>query len=226
MIRQAYQQFIHEPDTDPKKAYFLTEITLDNLRADGKLDEQDYMDRAELLCALNQTVIISDCTRLKKLIAYFSEFKVPRIGLTMGVRKLQHIITEIWQNHSDNLLGAFGELFMRNVRFYIYPARREAHQELITSRTIEIPQPIRFLYEHLLDNRNITDVQTFNPDILHIYHKDVLRMIRNGEPGWEKNVPPDAAQLIREKRLFGWSPESRTDEAFASPDKISKSNQP
>jgi hypothetical protein len=115
---------------------------------------------------------------------------------------------------------------MRNVRFYIYPARREAHQELITSRTIEIPQPIRFLYEHLLDNRNITDVQTFNPDILHIYHKDVLRMIRNGEPGWEKNVPPDAAQLIREKRLFGWSPESRTDEAFASPDKISKSNQP
>jgi hypothetical protein len=222
MIRQTYQQFTHEQDTDPGKAYFLTEITLDNLRADGHLDERDFMDRAELLCALNQTVILSDCTRLKKLIAYFAEFKVPRIGLAMGARKLQHIISEIWDNHPDNLLGAFGELFMRNVRFYIYPARRQEHEALITSRSIEVPQPIRFLYEYLLDNRNIVDVEAYNPNILHIYHKDVLRMIRQGEAGWEKKVPEDAAQLIREKRLFGWTPESQLDSPVNTP----KSQQP
>jgi hypothetical protein len=33
------------------------EIT-SNLRSDGEIDERDFMDRAELLCSLGQTVMI------------------------------------------------------------------------------------------------------------------------------------------------------------------------
>jgi hypothetical protein len=205
MIQEAYRQFIHEPDLEKGESFFLTEITLDNLRAGGELDEKDFMDRAELLCALNQTVIISNCVQHKKLIAYFAEYKVPRIGLAMGARKLQHIIQETWELNSNKLLGAFGALFLYNVRFYIYPARDESTGALLTSQTIAIPEAIRFLYKHLLENRNIVDVLKFNPDILHIYHKDVLEMIRQGIPGWEKKVPDDVARLIRDKRLFGYA---------------------
>ncbi len=209
MIRNTFIQFRHEPDVDPDTAFFLTEITLDNLRSDGELNERDFMDRAELLCALKQTVIVSNCMQHKKLIAYFADYKVPRIGLAMGARKLQNIIRETFENNPDNLLGAFGELFLRNVRFYIYPAQPEDSAELLTSRRIAVPNAIHFLYDHLLENRNIVDVTHFNDTILQIYHTDVLRMIQQGEAGWEEKVPENVARLIKEKRLFGYEGELR-----------------
>jgi len=200
---QAYRQFRHEPDVEADKTFFLTEMTLDNLCAvGGVVDERDFLDRAELLCALGETVILSNCTRHNKLIAYFADYKVQRIGLAMGARKLRTIIAETLETNPDNLLGAFGELFPRNVRFYVYPAREEGNSVLLSSRTIEIPQAIHFLYDHLLENRNIVDIQVFNPDILHIFHKNVLRKIREGESGWEKEVPEAVARLITQKRLF------------------------
>lgn len=202
MVRCAHAQFCADPDVDPERVFFLTEITLDNLRADGEISEKDFLDRADILGALNQTLILSNCLQHKKLIAYFQDYRVPRIGLAMGARKLQNIIRETYEHNLDNLLSAFGELFLRHVRFYVYPARKE-NGELLTTQTVEVPKDIRSLYQHLQDHLNIVDVQGFNPDILHIYHKEVLRQIQEGQPGWEKNVPEPIAALIKEKRLLG-----------------------
>jgi len=210
MTRCGYEQFRSESDVDSNNTFFLAEITLDNLRSDGDLNERDFLDRAEILCALGQTVIVSDCMQHKRLIAYFADYKIPGIGLVMGARKLQNILHETSEAHPDNLLVAFGEVFPRNVRFYIYPclpaeARSAKEGEiLITSKNLPIPQVIHFLYDHLLENRNIVDIQGFNPSILNIYHKEVLKMIQNGESGWEEKVPPEVARLIKEKRLLGW----------------------
>lgn len=220
MIRCASAQFLAEPDVNPDQTFFLAEITLDNLSADGALDERDFLDRATILCALGQTVIISDCMQHKRLIAYFADYKIARIGLAMGARKLQNILRETTEANPDNLLAAFGEVFPRNVRFYIYPclpAEARSAQEDIresdsqhsrsaviyqTSKNLPIPAAIHFLYDHLLENRNIVDIHGFNPAILDIYHKEVLNLIQQGKSGWEEKVPPEVARLIKEKRLF------------------------
>lgn len=203
MIRHASEQFRAEPDVDADNTFFLAEITLDNLRTDGALDERDFLDRADMLCALGQTVILSNCIQHKKLIAYFADYRVRRIGLAMGVRKLQNIIRDTYENNPNNLLGAFGELFPRNVRFYVYPAR-EKDGTLLNVKNIDVPHPIHFLYDHLLENQNIVDIQAFDPHILDIYHKDVLDMIRQGQAGWEEKVPVEVARLVKKKRLFGF----------------------
>ena len=207
MIRRAYEQFRAEPDVDASKTFFLAEITLDNLRADGQLDERDFLDRADILCALGQTVILSNCLQHKKLIAYFADYKIPHIGLALGARKLQNILHETCTANPDNLLGAFGELFPRNVRFYVYPALSNSggttlSRATTTTQNLPIPQAIHFLYDHLLENRNIVDIQNFNPDILDIYHKEVLKQIQNGEPGWEAKVPGEVGRMVKEKGLF------------------------
>ena len=203
MIRNAYEQFKQEPDVDSDRSFFLTEITLDNLKSEGELDTKDFIDRADLLAALNQTVILSNCVQHKSLIAYLSDYRINHIGLAMGIRKLKNIIWETFEQNQDNLLGAFGELFLRNVRFYIYPARKEGQTELITIDNIPIPEPIQHLFRHIKDNRHVVQVKAYNPDILHIYHKTVLRKIRDGIPGWESQVPEEVARYIREKKLFG-----------------------
>jgi hypothetical protein len=38
---------------------------------------------------------------------------------------------------------------------------------------------------------------------MHITTDLVLEMIKRGEPGWEKLVPENVAQMIKEKSLFG-----------------------
>jgi hypothetical protein len=203
MIRHAYEQFLEEPDVDSEKADFLTEITLDNLKnGTDVVDERDFIDRATLLCAMGQTVIVSDCVEHKRLIKYFSDYKVPRIGMAMGVRKLEIIVKETCEQHSDNLLAAFGELFPRNVRFYIYPAAQETSKEIITSKKVNVPYAIHSLYDYLLENSNIVDIKTYDPTVLHIFHKDVLKAVQAKQPGWESAVPEKVAELIKELGLF------------------------
>jgi hypothetical protein len=207
MIRCAYNQFTRDA-TDPKdEVFFLSEIALDNLSENGMPDEQDFLDRTELLCALGQTVIVSNFKHHKDLIAYFSDYKVRRIGVATGVRKFRQLVTDTCKQNPGNLLGAFGEVFLRNVSFYVYPAlpNKDEHDnqgEFLQATNFNTPPSIHFLYQYLLDNRNIRDIEGFNPDVLHIHHKEVLSMIQNGQPGWENKVPPEVAALIREKGFF------------------------
>ena len=51
------------------------------------------------------------------------------------------------------------------------------------------------------------DIAQFDPNVLHIFSKEVLAKIRNGEPGWEHSVSPKVAGLIKEKYLFGFPQE-------------------
>ena len=205
MITRTFDQFVAEPDVERSKASFMVEITLENLLSGkGEVDERDFLDRVDLLCSLGQTVIISNCIRHKHLISYFMDFKVPRIGLAMGIRKLETIMQETCTQNPDNLLAAFGEIFPKNVRFYIYPALNDGSNELRTTANLKIPQEIHFVYDYLLENGNIVDVKTFDKSILSIYHKKVIKMIEEGQAGWEALVPKKVASEIKSKNLFGY----------------------
>ena len=203
MIKRSFEQFLGEPEVDPKKAFLLTEITMDNLCADGELDEKDFLDRAEVLCALGQTVVISDCKQHQKMVSYLSDFKVQTVGMVIGVRVLLDLINEKVYHHSEGrLLAAFGELFTKRVTMYVYPSMQEGSEELMTCENIPIPDNIKFLYRHLLENNKIVDIQNYNKDNLHIFSKQVLTKIKNNDPDWADFVPTKVADLIKEKYLF------------------------
>ncbi|MEL6864492.1 MAG: TonB-dependent receptor [Bacteroidota bacterium] len=205
MIKTSWNQFRKDENVDARKAYLLTEITLDNLYADGELDDKDFLDRAELLCALGQTIVISNCEQHQKLISYLSKYRIQKIGLVLGIRELLNIITEKYhQNMDGRLLTAFGELFTRNVKMYVYPAMQEGSEELMTCQNLPIPEGIKFLFRHLLDSQQIADIEGYSADHLHIFSKTVLQMLQSDEEGWEEMVPEKVAKLIREERLFGF----------------------
>ncbi len=77
-----------------------------------------------------------------------------------------------------------------------------AADALMTSRNIDIPDDIHSLYHYLQENKNIVDIQHFKREMLDIRHKDVLRMIQEGSPGWGSKVPEAVAALIQEIRAF------------------------
>jgi len=210
MIKVSNQQFRNDPKVDASRTSLLTEITLDNLAAKGaEIDEKDFLDRTELLCAMGQTVVVSDCEEHQKLVSYLDDYKVRQLGLVLGVRPLLDMLTnKYYQNMETRLLAAFGELFARNVRIYVYPYMQEGSAELMTAENLPVPEGLKFLYRHLLDNQQIVDVVGFKPAILHIFSKDILALVREGYSGWESMVPPKIAALIKEKCLFGYPTET------------------
>ena len=49
------------------------EITLSNLIHDGKVNEQDFLDRAKLLCSMGKTVMITNFQEYYRLSEYFNK---------------------------------------------------------------------------------------------------------------------------------------------------------
>lgn len=205
MLNRSFEQFKAEEDVEARKAVLLTEITIDNLRSDGEIDEKDFLDRTELLCDLGMTVMVTNCTERYKLIDYLSDYKIQKFGQVIGAREVLNLINEkYYQNKDGRLLAAFGELFSHNVKLYVYPSLQEGSSELMNSKNLPIPEGITFLYQHLLERGQIDDVNNVNTDILHIFSKEVLQMLQTDEPGWEKMVPARVAKLIREECLFNF----------------------
>jgi hypothetical protein len=205
MLHTATQQFKNEPDVQSNKTNVLTEITLDNLKSEnGCVEDEDFLNRADLLGHLGQMVMISNCEQYTGLIKYLLAYRVARLGLVIGARPLLNLINaKYYQDKDGSLLTSFGELFTRSVRMYVYPAQKEGSGELMTAQNLPVPPGITHLYQHLLASKQIVDIEGFDPKILHIYSPEVLRMIRQDEQGWEQLVPPRVAKFVREKSLFG-----------------------
>ena len=126
MFTKSYEMFLNENKVDPKKTIVVYEITLSNLRAEGEIDEQDFLDRAKLLCSLGHSVLISNFQEYYKLIEYFSQYTKSRIGLAMGINNLVDIFDEKYYRHlSGGILEAFGKLFYKDLKVYAYPMKNE-----------------------------------------------------------------------------------------------------
>ncbi len=77
---------------------------------------------------------------------------------------------------------------------------------LITADNLQVPAHLRHLYTHLLENHCIEGVTGFNPDTLNIISRDVLAMIKRGDPAWESAVPPALVDTIKQRGLFDCPP--------------------
>ncbi len=207
MFEKSYEMFIKENKVDKDKTQVIFEITLSNLRAEGKIDEQDFMDRAKLLCSLGQTVLISNFQEYYKLVEYFSQYSRNRMGLAMGVNNLVDIFDEKYYRHlSGGILEAFGKLFYKDLRVYLYPMENQ-DGSLTTSENLKVHPRMKELYKFFKYNGKVVDITDFDASNLSVFSRTVLKMIVNGEDGWEGMLPEGVSKLIKEKSLFGWESE-------------------
>ena len=203
MIKNGYNKFILENRVSKEDLQVLFEITLSNLSSDGEIDEQDFLDRADILCSLGQTVLISNYQRYYELLDYFSRFTKKRMGIIMGVPNLKQIFEEKYYRHlSGGILEAFGRMFNRDLKIYLYPYQKQKEGEITNSKNINIHPRFRSLYDYLIFNQRIIDIE-YDPQILNIFSPVVLRMIKNGISGWEDMVPAYVDNVIKQKKLFG-----------------------
>jgi len=206
MFEKAQEMFLSEKTVNKDKTKVIFEITLANLRAEGEINERDFLDRAELLCSLGQNVMITNFQEYYRLVEYFSEFTKARMALAMGVYNLIQIFDEKYYRHlSGGILEAFGKLFFKDLKVYLYPLKNHETGEFYTSETLKVHPRMKELYKFFKYNGKMLDIKDFNPEILDILSREVLKMIVNGDEGWEDMLPEGIPEIIKEHRLFGYS---------------------
>jgi hypothetical protein len=207
MFERSIEMFKNENRVDPANTRVIFEITLSNLRAEGEIDEQDFMDRAELLCSLGQTVLISNFKEYYKLVEYFSQYSKGRMGLAMGVNNLVEIFDEKYYRHlSGGILEAFGKLFFKDLRVYLYPMQNE-DDSITTSENLKVHPRMKELYKFFKYNGKVVDITNFNPNYLKIFSRTLLKMIADREDGWQDLLPKGVAEIIKKHELFGYKSE-------------------
>jgi len=188
---------------ESKNIISLNEITLNNLSSDGNIDHSDFLSRVDLLGNLGQYVMISNYSEYYRLISYLTRFTKKQIGVILGGKSLQYIFQEkYYKDLTGGILEAFGILFAKNIKLYVYPFLN-SDNELTTSNNLEINQSLKYLYQHLLSSHFLQDLKGYHTDYLHIYSKEVIKMIQEGNLEWKKNVPEEIAKIIQSKKLFG-----------------------
>jgi hypothetical protein len=185
----------------------LLEITMRNLMASGEIDYRDFLARADMMSATGKIVLISDYFEYYRLASYLRRYTSQRIGIAMGAGSLIELFDEKYYAHLEGgILESFGRLFKNDLKLYVYPLLDAATNELTTVDNLKISPDLAKLFGHLVDRGCIQQLDNYDRSILHIFSRDALKLIRAGDPAWQDMVPPEIAEVIRKRGLFGYRP--------------------
>ena len=205
MLRSAHSRFSTELSVKPDQVVDLMEITMRNLLVTGKIDLSDFLARADVLAAAGKTVLISDYPEYYRLAAWLTRNTREPVAITLGLDNLQDLFEEkYYENLEGGILEAFGKLFTRDLRIYVYPMRDPSTGTLKTLANVEMPAKVQGLFRHIVDGGRVRQLDNIDESVLHIFSRDVLRLIKEDNPAWAAMVPAEIADVIRRRGFFGY----------------------
>ncbi len=205
MIEQAKKSFAELEKVDLKNTIAIAEITLNDLKGnDNNVPEADIVQRIQLLNLLGYTVMISDYTRYFSLRAYFRQYTKLQIGIVVGMINMKQIFDEdSYRGVEGGILEGFGKLFPDNTCLFVYP-ELDADGEISDFDDVKVPDHLRFLYRHLVENGFISGIDCGHKDLLTIYSREILKKLSSGRGDWENSLPEGVADEIVKDKLFGF----------------------
>jgi hypothetical protein len=205
MLEGARREFLKQSGCSEKELVVLMEMTLENLLAEGQLNHADFLQRVDILGALGRTVLISKFGEYYRLAGYLSRYTNKMIGLVMGVPSLHEIFDEKYYfNLEGGILEALGRMFKHGLKLYVYPMIDEKTGKIVAATRVEVAPNLRSLFQYLIDNRYIEEIADYRKEFLRTYPATVLAKLKAGDESWEEMVPPEVAQIIKEREFFGY----------------------
>ena len=204
MFEKALDAFIKEPGVEENKTLVIFEITLSNLRAQGEIDERDFMDRAKLLCSMGHIVMISNFKEYYKLVDYLAQYTKKQLGLSMGVNNFVEIFDEqYYQDLGGGILEAFGKMFYNNLKVYLYPMKDEKGN-IVNSTNLKLHPRMKDFYKFFKYNGKVIDIFDYEEEYLDIFSRRILEQIKSGDRQWEEHLPEGVAEVIKNNQMFGF----------------------
>lgn len=193
MLEQTKKSFYRDL-TEQQKDNFLSlcEISMNNLlrKESGEVDYVKFLDRADALQALGQTLLISNCPEFHRIAAYLARYTREPIAFTLSIDLLNELFKSKWsENLEGGILESFGRLFKSNLSLYVYPWKNSKGGEIVNADTFRTAEHVRHLYQHFRKNRMIRRVEFSDEKLLHFTSREVNKMIAEGGDEWKQFVP-------------------------------------
>ena len=204
MIKSSYRIFKKDPDHFKGQTITLCEMTLNNLLEDGDFSEQDFLDRVDILNGIGQNVMVSNYKYYYKLAVYFSQFKIKNLRIVIGFPTLEKVLEKgYYTDLKGGILEAFGKLFTENMKLYVYPFLDGETNEVKSSQDVSLPKDVSYLYDYLIEKKQILDIDNVNINKMSYSATDVVSLIKKGDDKWKNMVSKYVSDQITNKKLFG-----------------------
>jgi hypothetical protein len=206
MLERSLDFMRASPQMKGREPVVLLEMTLRHLlRMGEKVEHEDFLARVETLRALGKTVMVSNYSRFHTVIGYLRRYTPEWIVLALGIPTLVQLFEE--EHYSDlegGVLEALGRLLSGPVTLCVYPWKNPQTGELVDAAGFRLPDRLRHLYEHLLDNHLVVPIRSRREEDLKILPADVLLRLQAGDATWENLVPEPVVSVIKQGKLFGY----------------------
>ena len=201
MLQSAAAEF-REKLADPQRPWIeLMEFSINNLFSSvSSFTHADFLQRATALQRLGKNVLVSKFGAFHRLGSYLSRHTQESVGLVLSLDVLEKLFEEKWyEDLPGGILENFGRLFKHQLRLYVYPILDRESGKQRTAAKAEIPDTLRSLYAHLIENKRIISIAAHaKRELLTWWTSDIRRMIREKDPRWKTLVPPEAAEIYSE----------------------------
>lgn len=203
MTRSALAQFISTWKVNKSNTTILAEITMSELVTEDHVEDSDFLARVDLLNGLGYNVLISDYVRFFRLRSYLRRYTQAPIGIVLSVLDFDYLFDEnFYTGLEGGILEGMGKLFPDNTQVYVYPSKIDG--KFVNLNTIRVPDHLKHIFRHLVDNDLMIPSDVYNEAHLHISARTIAKQIQLGRGAWEKELPESVTEQILQRKLFGF----------------------
>nr|WP_294877176.1 nicotinamide mononucleotide adenylyltransferase [uncultured Pedobacter sp.] len=170
MLNKAVDQFVKTENVQEDNLSVLIEVLMSNLLSTGddlhEVDLRAVAKRAEEMCKTGNKVIVSNFSRHNKLAKYLDRCRPKSVGISTNINNLKFVFNSnnFGENYSSLLLSYVSDMFSKNVKLFAYPFLDKKTNEVVTSANMPVTPDAKPLFDFLILNGYITDIQDYSDD--------------------------------------------------------------
>lgn len=170
MLNKAVDQFVRTENVQEDNLSVLIEVLMSNLLSaedeSQEIDLRAVAKRAEEMCRTGNKVIVSNFARHNKLAKYLDRCRPKSVGISTNINNLKFVFnsSNFGENYSSMLLSYVSDMFSKNVKLFAYPFLDKKTNEVITTGNMPVTADARPLFDFLIINGYITDIQDYSEE--------------------------------------------------------------
>lgn len=145
----------------------LTNVLTEDQETPDDIDLETFARRTREICETGNIVIVSNFTRQNRLAKYLARCKPKSVGLATNINNLKFVFNSAnfsGDNYAGQLLSYVNDMFSTDFRLFAYPFLDKKTNEVITTKNMPISADAKPLFDFLLINGYIVDIDHFDED--------------------------------------------------------------
>ncbi|MFN7730097.1 MAG: hypothetical protein ACK5P7_13140 [Bdellovibrio sp.] len=203
LLEKAKAQFQNEFPAVKEKPLALFELTMRSLKADGNVDEKDFLDRVRTLASTGHHVLVSNFFLFYRLKQFLRDSTGAPLALIMPANHLDRLFDPAhYKDLEGGLLEGMGKFLDPHTHLFVYPHKSK---DLCTTAQSFFPEPALLpIYQYFRNQKWIVDLAGCAEADEYIHSEQVRQDILKKDKTWESLVPASVAALIKKDGLFGF----------------------